>query len=166
MWHVLLLSIISYFGRQDEDVTRNPEYAAYLHDIYQHTIPNITVNELKKVMKKGVVILDTREADEYEISHIRHARHVGYIWFDMRHVYDIPKTDTVIVYCTIGNRSERVGEKLKRAGYQHVFNLFGGLYEWVNWRNPIYNRNDIQTTLIHGYNKEWQRWLENGSPVY
>lgn len=163
--------IISIFwlvlaGLQEQGPTRNPEYAARLNSIYRHSVPTITVNELKEAMKDGAVVLDAREADEFEVSHIRHSRHVGYIWFDMRNVYDIPKTDTIVVYCAIGNRSERIGEKLKKAGYQHVFNLFGGLYEWVNRRNPVYNNEDIQTTEIHGYDKNWARWLENGSAVY
>lgn len=166
MWRALSLILLIFPGWQEKGPTRNPEFAARLNSIYRHSIPTITVSELKKVMKTGVVILDTRELDEYEVSHIRHSRHVGYIWFDMRHVYDIPKTDTVVVYCAIGNRSERIGEKLRKAGYEHVFNLFGGLYEWVNRRNPVYNSEDIQTTEIHGYDKNWARWLENGSPVY
>ena len=118
------------------------------------------------MLKRGAVVLDTRERDEYEVSHIRHAQHVGYIWFDMREVYDIPKTDTVVVYCAVGNRSERIGEKLKKAGYQHVFNLYGGIYEWVNQRNPVYNADDVQTTEVHVYDKNWSRWLLRGTPVY
>lgn len=118
------------------------------------------------MLKQGAVVLDTREQDEFDVSHIRHARHVGYIWFDMREIYDIPKTDTVVVYCAIGNRSERIGEKLKKAGYQHVFNLYGGIYEWVNQRNPVYNANDVQTTEMHVYDKNWSRWLIRGTKVY
>ena len=110
-------------------------------------------------------MLDTREQEEYDVSHMRHARHVGYIWFDMRKVYDIPKADTIVIYCAIGNRSERIGEKLQRAGYRHVYNLFGGIYEWVNQRNPVYNRANIQTTEVHVYDSSWSRWLQNASPV-
>ncbi len=164
MWKMICLMMMLCVGQ--EEPTRNPEFASRLNSIYRHSVPTITVDELKNVIKHGAVMLDTREQDEFEISHMKHARHVGYIWFDMRKVYDIPKTDTIIVYCAVGNRSERIGEKLQKAGYQHVYNLFGGIYEWVNQRNPVYNRDNIQTTEIHVYDKNWVPWLENGSFVY
>ena len=166
MCNIISIILILLAGWQQDSPTHNPEFAERLNNIYRHSVPTITVDELKTSIKSGTVILDTREADEFEVSHIRHSRHVGYIWFDMREVYDIPKTDTVVVYCAIGNRSERIGEKLKKAGYQHVYNLFGGLYEWVNRHNPVYTSSDIQTTQIHGYDKNWRHWLETGSVVY
>lgn len=164
MWKLFAL-IHLLCGSQLPDSTINPEFADRLNNVYRHSVPTVTVGELKTNIKQGITLLDTREDDEFEVSHIRHARHVGYIWFDMRKIYDIPKTDTVVVYCAIGNRSERIGEKLQRAGYQHVYMLYGGLYEWVNQGNPVYNRQDIQTTEIHVYDKNWSRWLEAGSPV-
>lgn len=154
------------WGNGLQDSTGNPEFAERLNSIYRHSVPAITVNELKAMMKQGVVMLDTREQDEFDVSHIKYARHVGYIWFDMREIYDIPKTDTIVVYCAIGNRSERIGEKLQKAGYRHVFNLFGGIYEWVNQRNPVYNTNDVQTTEVRVYDKNWSKWLNRGTPVY
>lgn len=148
-----------------QDSTSNPEFGERLNNIYRHSVATVTVEELTPLMKRGAIVLDTREQDEFDVSHIRHARHVGYIWFDMREVYDIPKTDTIVVYCAIGNRSERIGEKLRKAGYRHVFNLFGGIYEWVNQRNPVYNRADVQTTEVHVYDKNWSQWLSHGTPV-
>jgi len=166
MWGFLTWMGLAIGGMQ-QDSTINPEFAARLNSIYRHSVPSITVGHLKRLMmQKRVVLLDAREEDEFRTSHLRHARHVGYIWFDMRKVYDVSKTDTIVVYCAIGNRSERIGEKLQKAGYRHVYYLFGGIYEWVNRRNPVYNSNKIQTTEVHVYEKNWSRWLENGSPVY
>lgn len=166
MWSALTALCLSCCGGFLQDSTTNAGFRERLNSIYRHSVKTITVNELKPMLKQGAVVLDTREQDEFDVSHIRHARHVGYIWFDMREIYDIPKTDTVVVYCAIGNRSERIGEKLKKAGYQHVFNLYGGIYEWVNQRNPVYNANDVQTTEMHVYDKNWSRWLIRGTKVY
>lgn len=166
MWNLFVLPHL-VFGSVSQDSTINPEFADRLSSIYRHSIPLTSVNELKgMIMNQGVRILDAREDDEFSVSHIRHARHVGYIWFDMRSIYDIPKSDTLVVYCAVGNRSERIGEKLQKAGYRHVYLLFGGLYEWVNQGNPVYNSHDIQTTEIHIYDQNWSRWLEKGCPVY
>lgn len=166
MWKIACLIVFTLYPIQEEEPTLNPEYAAQLDGVYKHSVPTITVGELKSLIKQGAILLDTREQEEFEVSHVKHARHVGYIWFDMRKVYDIPKTDTIVVYCAIGNRSERIGEKLQKAGYQHVFNLYGGIYEWVNQRNPVYNPSNIQTTELHIYDKVWAQWLEQGTRVY
>lgn len=165
MWPLLTVLCLTW-GSGAQDSISNPEFRERLNNIYRHSVTTITVNELTAMMKQGAVVLDTREEEEFEVSHIRHARHVGYIWFDMREVYDIPKTDTVVVYCTIGNRGERIGEKLQKAGYRHVFNLFGGIYEWVNQHNPVYNADDVQTTEVHIYDKNWAQWLIRGTHVH
>lgn len=165
MWP-LLTALWLTCGGVAQDSTGGLEFHERLNSIYRHNIASITAEELAIMMKQRVVLLDTREGDEFDVSHIRNARHVGYIWFDMREIYDIAKTDTVVVYCAIGNRSERIGEKLRKAGYRHVFNLYGGIYEWVNQHNPIYNGDNVQTTEVHVYDKSWSRWLNRGTPVY
>ena len=165
MWSALTVALCLTCGGPP-DSTSNPEFGERLNHIYRHSVATITVDELTPMMRKGAFVLDTREQDEFDVSHIRHARHVGYIWFDMREIYDIPKTDTIVVYCAIGTRSERIGEKLQKAGYQHVFNLFGGIYEWVNQHNPVYNADDVQTTEVHVYDKNWSRWLTGGAHAH
>lgn len=151
---------------QEPPKTLNPEFSHHLDSIYRHTIPTVTVEELKVLKKQHIHLLDAREEEEYNVSHLKNARHVGYIWFDMRSVHDIDRTDTVVVYCAVGNRSERISEKLRKAGFEHVFYVYGGIFEWVNQRNPVYTKTAIQTTEIHGYNKAWSYWLENGVKVW
>jgi rhodanese-related sulfurtransferase len=144
---------------------KNQEFKQMLDSIYSHTVPLISVDSLKEI-KKSVYLLDAREKDEFEVSHLKNSRNVGYIWFDMRKVYDIPKDATVVVYCSLGYRSEKIAEKLIHDGYKNVFNLYGGIFEWDNEGNPIYKDNGIQTTEIHTYNKKWAKWVERGTKVY
>src|SRR5690606_42136192 len=61
-------------------------------------------------------------------------------------IYDIPKQSTIVVYCAVGNRAERIGEKLLKAGYKHVYNLYGGIFEWMNQGNPVYTSGQVQTS--------------------
>src|SRR3989339_365509 len=91
---------------------KNPEFKQTLDSLYKHTVPVITIDEFIKIDKYNLHILDTREEDEFMVSHIKNARHVGNFWFDMRKVYDIPKNSTIVVYCSVGIRSEKIGEKL------------------------------------------------------
>lgn len=142
---------------------KNQDYKKMLDSLYTHDVPLISVDSLKHL--KGVYLLDTREEEEYQVSHLKNARNVGFIWFDMRKVYDIPKDATIVVYCSVGARSEKIGEKLLKDGYQHVYNLYGGIFEWNNEGNPLYKSNGIQTTEIHTYSKKWAKWVERGTKI-
>ena len=142
---------------------KNPEYKEMLDNLYQHSVPLISVDSLKHL--KNVYVLDAREKEEYNVSHLKNAKHVGYIWFDMRRVVNIPKDADVVVYCSVGYRSEKIAEKLIKNGFQKVHNLYGGIFEWVNEHQPVYKTNGVQTSEIHTYNKDWSKWVTNGTKV-
>ncbi len=105
------------------------------------------------------VILDTREITEYNTSHIKGARFVGYDYFKLKKLKDIDKNTPIYVYCSIGYRSEQIGEKLQSAGYTKVYNMYGGIFNWVNTGYTVVNKKNQPTTLVHGYNQDWGKWL-------
>ena len=144
---------------------KNPEYKQTIDSLYKNTVPLISIEELIKIDKNNLYILDTREDDEFNVSHLKNARQVGNFWFDMRKVYDIPTNATVVVYFSAGVRSEKIGEKLIAAGYKNVLNLYGGIFEWINQSHPVYKQNGVQTAEIHTYDKNWERWAERGTKV-
>ena len=160
-----LFIIFFLFANSVSAQIKNPEFKLMLDSIYELTVPLISVADLIKMDKQNMYILDTREEEEYDVSHLKNARHVGYIWFDMRTIYDIPMDANVVLYCTIGSRSEKIAGKLLAAGYKNVYNLYGGIFEWINERNPVYKRNGVQTSEIHTYDKALSRWVDRGSKV-
>ncbi len=143
---------------------KNPEFKEMLDGMYQHSIPLISVDSVKHM--KNVYLLDAREKEEFEVSHLKGARNVGYIWFDMRKVVEIPKDANVVVYCSVGYRSEKIAEKLQKNGFHKVYNLYGGIFEWVNQHQPVYKTNGVQTSEIHTYNKSWAKWVSNGTKTH
>jgi 3-mercaptopyruvate sulfurtransferase SseA len=72
---------------------------------------------------------------------------------------------TIVLYCSVGMRSEKIGKKLLEAGYKNVYNLYGSLFEWVNQGKPVYKKNGVQTSEIHTYSESWSRWLSRGTIV-
>ena len=130
------------------------------------SVPYMTISDLHKI-KDSVVILDTREKEEFEISHIPKAKYVGYKNFSLQKLdsLKIPKTSTIVVYCSLGIRSENIGEKIKEYGYPNVLNLYGGIFEWKNNNLEIVNNNKI-TDSIHTFSKKWSKWVQNGIKVY
>nr|WP_298997190.1 rhodanese-like domain-containing protein [uncultured Allomuricauda sp.] len=117
---------------------------------------------------KDVVILDAREKEEFEVSHLENAVWAGYSNFDLDTIQShLPKKEsTIVVYCSIGVRSEDIGEKLIRAGYTDVKNLFGGIFLWKNLGYPVFDLSGEETEKIHAYSKEWGLLLTNGTKVY
>lgn len=112
------------------------------------------------------VLLDTREKAEYKVSHLENAQWVGYDTFDKKRLKDIPKDQPIVVYCSIGYRSERIGEQLLKMGYEEVYNLNGGIFEWVNQDQELVESKDKATDKVHAYSKSWGVWLDKGEKVY
>ena len=79
---------------------------------------------------------------------------------------NIDKETIIIVYCSVGYRSEKVGEKLKKAKFNKVMNLQGGIFDWKNKGFPVYDNEEAATEKIHVYSESWGRWLVKGEKVY
>ncbi len=119
---------------------------------------------LMDAMQSQPLILDTRSEAEYEVSHFVAAKRLDSpTELAIASVLkDIPKDTLIIVYCSVGYRSARVAQQLMKAGFQNVFNLEGGLFQWANEGytvNKIYSGELIHqgqvTELIHPYNAVW-----------
>jgi rhodanese-related sulfurtransferase len=124
------------------------------------TIPVISVEDLYKI-KSNVILLDAREIEEFNVSHIRNAIHIGYNNFDKTKLSKIPKDKKIIVYCSIGYRSEKIGEQLLKLGYKNIFNLYGSLFAWVNKGYEVVDNKGNLSFSVHGYDAKWSKWISN-----
>jgi rhodanese-related sulfurtransferase len=133
-----------------------------------NSITYISVEELNKKLseEEDLYLIDTREKAEFEVSHLKDAIWVGYSSADLSALENIDKSSTLVVYCSIGVRSEEIGEKLAKKGYKNIFNLYGGIFEWVNASNPVYNLNHSKTMKVHAFDKFWGKLLKKGIKVY
>lgn len=140
-------------------------YFLFLHLILPGQTPHLKVNSFQKMNEGAVVLLDTRSYEEYEISHIQGARWVGFDAFNVGKVDNLPKDTTIVLYCSVGYRSDLVGKKLKDAGYGKVYNLWGGIFAWINQGHPVFVNNK-RTHRIHPYSPVWGFWLSQGDKTY
>ena len=142
-------------------------YDDLLKTVYKNTVPQIKTAALKKKIEtnKKLLILDTRSPEEYEVSHISGARLIDYENFKSQDVVGIDKNTEIIVYCTVGARSENIGERLLKIGFTDVENLYGGIFQWVNDDGPILNKNNQPTDSVHTYSWMWSYWLKKGTKV-
>ncbi|MBL4663707.1 MAG: rhodanese-like domain-containing protein [Flavobacteriaceae bacterium] len=140
-----------------------------LNQYNTRSIPYISVEELKMKMTSGLVtVLDAREYEEFAVSHIPSAIFVGYNTFSSEEIKTsiTNKNQPIVVYCSLGVRSEVIGEKLKKAGYTDVRNLYGGIFEWKNKDYVVLNLEGNESDDVHVCSKLWSKWLTNGNKVY
>lgn len=161
----MLLLLISF---SLTSCAQEKDYHTMLKSMYKNTVPLIKPQQASFEIKRDseIVILDTREKEEYTVSHIRNAKYVGYDHFEMDSLKGIPKNTRIIVYCSVGYRSERIGEKLSKIGFTNVSNLYGGIFEWINNDYPVVEMNNKPTNKVHAYSKSWGKWLIKGEKVY
>ena len=88
--------------------------------------------------RRHAVVLDVRETSEWSAGHIPNARHIALGQLD-KHLSELEKFKSrpVIICCASGNRSSSACGTLKRAGFERVFNLSGGLGAWTGAGLPV-----------------------------
>ncbi len=149
---------------QKTKMVKSNSYNLLLKKLLKHTVPEITVDSLAKI-KSSVMLLDAREIEEFNVSHLSDAKFVGYKDFDITSLKSTKKEEPIVVYCSVGYRSEKVAEKLINAGFTNVQNLYGGIFEWTNKRQDVFDKNGT-TNNVHPYSKTWGVWLKNADKVY
>lgn len=139
-------------------------YNLMLKGLLSHSVPEVCIDSVQK-NAMNYTWLDAREPNEFTVSQISGAIPVGYDQFKLSSVDSLDKNTPIIVYCSVGYRSEKVAEKLIKAGFTNVQNLYGGMFEWSNKNLPLF-KGDSLTPKIHAYNKLWGKWITNGEKVY
>lgn len=79
----------------------------------------------------NALILDVREANEFEIGHIINALHipVGGLGNNLAKLKK-HRSQPIVVGCASGNRSSHACRILKKNGFEKVYNLKGGMLAW------------------------------------
>ena len=97
----------------------------------------IEPSELKKLTDNpvdSIWIIDVRSEKAYAGGHIPTAKSfpTGDV---MNRLNEIPKSQYLIIYCTVGANAQIVSKKLKKAGYKRYMN-WGGISRW-EWDKEI-----------------------------
>lgn len=92
-------------------------------------VPEIDVLEAQQRIEAGAVLVDVREPNEYEDSHIPGSRLEPLSTFTEGYK-NLPKNQPLIMQCRSGARSERAAKYLLEQGYTDVVNLTGGILAW------------------------------------
>lgn len=154
---MLLLTVVGY-GQSDMDLL--------LTKYNTRSIPYISAQDLKSNLD-NYLILDTRKRKEYDVSHIPGALWVSENVNDSIYAFSkIKKSQPIVVYCTVGIRSEDFGEQLEKAGFTNIKNLYGSIFAWKDEGYDLHNLKKQKTDSVHVFSKVWGKYLKTGNKTY
>jgi rhodanese-related sulfurtransferase len=151
----------------DSIKSKYPKFDNFLRNNLDFLIPVISVEELQGKLNKQekIVLLDARSKEAYDISHLPNARRVGFDDFGPEKVWMLKRDAEVVVYCSAGTRSERVGKYLEMMGFTNVRNLYGSIYEWTNNDGEIVDKNNQKTNRVYVNDKSKLPFVRKAKPV-
>jgi rhodanese-related sulfurtransferase len=90
------------------------------------------------INQQNALVLDVREAAEYEKGHMLNARNIAFGELQARAAeLEKHKAKPLIVVCDNGNRSGRAATALRKQGFEQVFTLSGGIGAWRQAGLPL-----------------------------
>ncbi len=158
LFYILLYS--SFLFAQESSYCSNPKFEKTIERYISHSIEVIGVDELFET-QSNYLVLDARELLEFEISHIPGSKYIGYDKPNLEVLKSVDKNQPIVLYCSIGYRSEKMAEQLQKQGFINVKNLYGSIFEWGNKSYPLEDASGMKTNKIHTYNRLWSKWVEN-----
>ncbi len=124
-------------------------------------VPRITTAELAAWLaddrRPAPLLLDVRTHPEFAVSHLRNAQQVDP--GAAASAVSVSKDRPIVTYCSVGYRSSKFAEKLRRAGYSKVQNLEGSIFMWANEGRPVF-RGSERVEKVHPFNGTWGLLLE------
>jgi rhodanese-related sulfurtransferase len=90
------------------------------------------------INREDAIVLDVREQGEYAQGHIPNARHIPAGEMERRSKeMEKWKDHPVILCCATGARSNSAAGTLRKAGFNRIYNLRGGMMEWQKAGQPV-----------------------------
>lgn len=95
-------------------------------------IREVTPHQAMSDSSPGLVFLDVRERNEWNLGHLPDAVHIPRGSMETKIEALIPRDKHVIIYCQSGNRSAFAAETLQEMGYEDVASMSQGILGWVD----------------------------------
>ncbi len=101
----------------------------------------IGTDEARQMIESGARVIDVRQLDEWNRSHIGQATLVPlngiYSFGKALQDLHLPEDEDVIFVCASGQRSASASEIALVAGFKKVHNLANGMNGWMMRRYPV-----------------------------
>ena len=100
---------------------------------------SVTAQELVNLVNHdGAVVVDVRDKHEFSQGHIVDAVNVPHVAISSRlGELEKYKQKPVVLACKMGQHAGAAGTVLRKAGFENVSRLKGGIAEWRNQNLPV-----------------------------
>lgn len=104
----------------------------------KNNVKNVSVDDVSNMLKdrNKYFLLDVRTQAEYDEGLIENSVLIPVSELESR-LSEIPADKPVIVYCRSGSRSAQAAEILVKNNFNPVYNMLGGITEWVKKGYPV-----------------------------
>lgn len=102
---------------------------------------DITIKELKDMLDNGedIILVDVRTEGEYMQGHLKGAINIPHYEIEDRYKeITSDKEKKIVTICSLGARSTIASEKLVKLGYKNVYNVMGGMEQWMKVYGNLY----------------------------
>jgi rhodanese-related sulfurtransferase len=139
------------------------KWSKALQEVYRkisqrHPKNLVTAREALRLYRKNeLVLIDVRSQKEQVVSSIPTAIKVqpGKIDVTLPPWNTLPNDKSILVFCTVGERSGQLKDQLKRKGWW-AFNLAGGLAAWSWEEGPLVTPEGEKTRKIHVWSSDYK----------
>ncbi len=104
---------------------------------------DITVQQADSLLKARAdnpdfVLLDIRTQLEYDKGHLENSKMVNYMARKgKREIFRLDKEKSYLIYCRSGVRSAALLKKMRRRHFSEVYNMLGGIRDWMKMEYPV-----------------------------
>jgi hydroxyacylglutathione hydrolase len=122
---------------QEKRMSKFVQFNSKTENPHFETVMDIDPSELA-TLKENVKLIDVRQPEEYvgELGHIPGAELIVLNTLP-EHLDKLPKDQTVVFVCLAGGRSAKAAAFAKMNGYEHVYNMQGGMQLWNHLQLPV-----------------------------
>jgi len=126
------------------DAMLNKQGYENIEEVLTKNTNPLTVDEFEKSIEKGMLVLDTRTADEYEQGSIKNALNIGLNGQYAPWVGALLDVNQPLLLITDEGKETEAILRLARVGYEKVQGyLKGGMEEWKKAGKPVSSMNSI-----------------------
>lgn len=103
-------------------------------------VVEVPLERAEDAVRGADVLIDVREADEYQAGHIPGAVHIsrGVLEFKLSGTPALASRDLkVVLYCKTSGRAALAAQSLRAMGYLQVESLAGGFDAWAAAGKPV-----------------------------
>lgn len=104
-------------------------------------IRQISVYDLKTALDndRSLHLIDVRTREEVETAHLEatKARIEYHEIAEKINVDEFPKDQPIYLICRVGRRSMIAARELRDVGFKNIFNVAGGITDWIHAGFPV-----------------------------